>query len=202
VQVEIYDEREIDSETLTKEPDAEALALIDELGLTAQKSEDGARICYPTPTADQAFVMAMLFPKATRLEGYDAGGIPLRVLKEIRSYRMENPSHILVVRHAPPSEIKDPVLLAYTGTENHDYYVTLRDPVWAKFRMVARWGDALDSWESLVAKASKAAGASAIEGLRKIVRQAQGLITDIEQGATWRQITAPVISGIPNNLDS
>lgn len=179
MQVEIYDERETQSDTLEREPDTEALALIEELGLQAQKHESGQRLTHPVPTAEQAFILDMLFPERTKLEDYDAGGIPLRVLKEIRSYRAEHPGVVLVVCHAPPVQVKDPVLLAYHG--EYQWMAThLLGKVSGKMthRMVARWGDALESWEALSTRAQQAA-ADIVETMGKKLAR---LAADIRDG--------------------
>lgn len=184
MQVEVYDEREIEPTTLKREDDAEAVALIEELGLTRQLHDSGNRICYPAPNVEQAFAMEMLFPAATYVQDYDAGGLPLRVLKEIRSYRAENPDHLLVVRHAAPAILKDPVLLAYTGkpANSIDYYAKAQVPEWPKFRMIARWGDALASWADLATEAAKIATAQMNEELLDIIAQCEARRAAIAKG--------------------
>lgn len=198
MQVEIYDERELDPATLQQEPDHEALALIEELGLTRQTNDSGARIAYPVPTADQGFVMETLFAKATKLELYDAGCIPLRVLKEIRSYRAENPDHLLVVRHCTPAEVKDPVLLAFTETSEpkyRDYHALAESPQWPNFRLIARWGDALESWDKLMVKASELATAAYDEALVSIMGRIDAERAKLARGFKVRQVRRPQLWG-------
>lgn len=148
---EIFDERELDSETLKPEADEEAMALIASLGLRTHST--GERIAYPKPTKEQATVIRILFPTMTKLADYDAGIIPLRVLKEIRSYRAEHPAHHLYIAHDTPVVVADPVLIAIEGYE----WNTFDSNAW---RLIARWGTALDSWEKLyslaIAKQHKA----------------------------------------------
>lgn len=189
--VEIYDEREINSATLSKEPDDEAIALINELGLKAQLTDSGSRLAYPTPTEDQCFVMEVLFPSATKLEEYNAGAIPLRVLKEIRSYRAENPTHILVVRHCTPVEVKDPILLAWHGDRQHSWLATQRTGQFAQTKLIARWGDALDSWESLVAKASEVATKNMDNAMQEIISKCEGMRASIARGIKVRKSQVP-----------
>lgn len=193
MQVEVYDEREIQSDTLSREPDGEALALIEELGLTKQKSEDGQRITYPCPTADQSMVLRVLFPTATKLTDYDAGGLPLRVLKEIRSYRAENPSHLLIVRHSPPTTVIDPVLVAWTG-EDHEYYWNGARAEPRKLRLVARWGDALESWDALLKKAMARASEQFDRALAGIIGQAQAVRARIAAGEPVQTHEMPSLS--------
>lgn len=175
MQVEIYDERELDTSTLATEPDAEALAIIDELGLTNQKTGSGARLNYPKPTEDQSFVMSVLFSEKTKLEAYDAGGIPLRVLKEIRNYRAENPTHRLYVLHAPPAQVKDPVLIACDG--QHEWQDGPR-----MCRLIARWGDGLESWDKLMGKATKRFTASYDGACAGIIAQLEVIRASIKAG--------------------
>lgn len=180
--IEVYDEREVNSATLTKECDAEALALLAELGLTQQVSEAGTRIAYPKPTADQAFVMEVLFPTATKLQRYDAGSIPLRVLKEIKTYRADNPSHLLIVRHSPPAMVKDPILLAWTGNKAHEWLAEQPSGQWDSMRLIARWGDALDSWATLAERAADVMTARTLEKLSSIVAQCEQMQAAIKKG--------------------
>lgn len=154
IDVEIYDERETSIDG--PEPDEEALALIEELGLTAQV-EDGGRITYPEPTEAQAMVLMALFPTVTRVDRYDAGAIPLRVLKEIRSFRSEHHGTDLYVCHQPPAKIDDPVLVSYSGT----LYGSDTESLFrfgGKVRLVARWGDALRPWAELYDDAMQVVG--------------------------------------------
>jgi hypothetical protein len=166
--VEIYDERELCPETLAIEPDDEALAIIAEMGLTRQVEESGARVAYPKPTADQGFVIATLFPTSTPLHRYDAGAIPLRVLKEVRSYTTENPTHRLIVRHCPPAQVKDPIILACTG----QYTWQDEQNNWDDKRMIARWGDGLESWDALLTRAQHVMAKNAADVLDNIVARA------------------------------
>lgn len=157
--VEIFDQREVDGE-LKEESNAEATQLIAELGLKGQLTTDDKRICYPNPNREQQIVLEGLFPAATLVENYAADCIPLRVLKEIRSYKAEHPNHPLVIRHAAPAVLKDPILLAFTNEAYFQYpwfsCERCASNGWQNFRLIARWGDALLSWDKLAEKAAKA----------------------------------------------
>jgi hypothetical protein len=194
IAVEIYDERELCPETLTVEPDAEAQALIDELGLKRQVEESGGRVAYPKPTVDQAFIIAILFPTATRLDNYDAGAIPLRVLKEIRSYRAENPTHRLIICHSSPAQVKDPILLACTGPYHwtDDQAGNMDDK-----RLVARWGDGLESWDALMERAQRVMAKGATDALENIIAKAQTVRDLLRSGQVGvRQI--PKLTNMPD----
>lgn len=192
--VEIYDERELDSSTFKPECDTEALQLIEELGLTQQKGENGKRLAYPQPTADQGFIIGALFTQATKLENYSAGSIPLRILKEIRSYKAENPGHLLLVRHCAPAQVKDPILLAFTGGYT---WMWDQSATWTDFRLVARWGDALDSWENLMVQAQKVAATKALLALNLIIRKATSMRESIDATRTWPSNDVPTLSNLP-----
>lgn len=189
---EIFDERELDTTTLTTEPDDEAIALIQELGLNRQ-IESGARVCYPKPTADQALVMQYLFPAATKLDDYDAGMIPLRILKEIRSYKAEHPTHRLIIRHSPPAQVKDPILLACIGDNSwSDTAVDMFD----NKRMIARWGDALESWDTLLERAERMLSKVAENALSREIAKLTMLRDAVRSGQTIRRV--PQVINMPD----
>jgi hypothetical protein len=175
-QIEIFDQREVDGELKT-ECDAEALQIIMELGLKGQVNSNQTRVRYPSPNAEQQIVLEGLFPAATTVEEYAADCIPVRVLKEIRSYKAENPNHVLVIRHAAPAIMKDPVLLAYVNESNRNYDWYARDRCangqWQDFRIIARWGDALDDWATLAKRATKAITEEYCKSLTQIVAQVE-----------------------------
>ncbi len=196
--VEIYDERELCQETLTREPDAEALAIIEQLGLKLQVTKDGARLAYPRPTAEQTIVIDALFPSVSKLVNYDAGGIPLRVLKEIRSYGAENPNHILVVRHSPPSEVRDPILLAYAG--EHSWMADNTTSGLRDFRLIARWGDALDSWQTLLERAQGVLAKRAIEALEGIEARAAAIRARVLKTGNFPSVRMPQLDNIPDGF--
>ena len=187
---EIFDERELDT-TLTKELDDEAIALIEELGLNRQ-IESGTRICYPKPTADRALIMQYLFPTATRLEDYDVGLIPVRVLKEIRSYKTDHPTHRLVIRHSPPAQVKDPILLACIGDNS---WSDLSLDMFDNKRMIARWGDALESWDTLLERAERAVSKVAEQALSREIAKLTMLRDAVRAGHTIRRV--PQIVNMP-----
>lgn len=146
MQVEIYDERELNITGC--EPEPEALAIIEELGLKRQLTESGERMPYPKPTQEQIFVMKILFGQCTEIKNYDAGVIPYRILKEIKSYIGENPNHGLYIYHAPIA-IDDPILISIPD-KNYSWYAREQPEQW---RLIARWGDALLPWDELYNKA-------------------------------------------------
>lgn len=202
VQVEVFDEREIDSSTLMPEPTDEAVALLQELGLVNQltvtvKSEVATteRITHPIPTDVQRMVMEALFPSATLLKDYIVGCIPLRVLKEIKAYKAEHPEHILVIRHIKANQMKDPILIAYTQPQ-HAWYATQEIPgsEWRNFRMIARWGDGLEDWNVLYKRATKVLSEGTLVALAEIIAQCQVAKTLIESGVMPKNSNKPSVS--------
>lgn len=188
--VEIYDERETTVEG--PEVDAEALALIEELGLTAQ-IEEGERITYPTVTESQSMVLMALFPQLTRVDRYDAGAIPLRVLKEIRSFMAEHPGTPLYVCHQPPAQVSDPVLVAYSGHvygENTESLFRFGDK---PPRLVARWGDALKPWDELHREAMQVAASLLDDMAERLI----GVADRIRKGGIALK-AMPEINGLPD----
>lgn len=191
--IEIYDERELDAVTLTTEPDTEALDLIHELGLKRQLNENGSRVAYPSLTEDQILIIRTLFSQATRLEDYDAGAIPLRVLKEIRSYKAENPSHRLVICHAPPAQIKDPILLSCSSP--YSYVDTSMDTFDGK-RLIARWGDGLEAWDVLLARAQAIMRTKAEKAIGQMISKLTMLRQQVVAGDVDLR-TIPTLSEVP-----
>lgn len=183
MEIQIFDERELDSD-LKQESDEEALDLMRELGFSAP--DTAARICYPRPTAEQGFILSTLFPTRTKLTNYTQGTIPVRVLKEARSYMQEFPGHRLFVLSEPPATVVDPVLIA----SDSEYEWQNDDP--ARWRLIARWGNALESWDKLLIKASEVHKASVIDKLKKYLAMA-------ESGILTRRVTISV-SGLGMDL--
>lgn len=204
VEVEIYDERELDSETLIPEPTDEAVALLQELGLTNQLSivkkadkEVTERVTHPTPTDIQRLVMEGLFPSATKLEDYRVGCIPLRVLKEIKVYKQEHPDHVIVIRHVKNNQMKDPIVIAYTRPE-HKWMATHENPgsSWSEFRMIARWGDGLEDWNTLYKKAKKVISEGTLEALNEIISKCTIAKQMIQSGIMPKNSNTPTVNHV------
>lgn len=191
--VETYNEAELTTAgSVDPSEAAERDDLISKLGLKAQMME-GKALEYPCPSAEKMFAIDVLFPTGTKIEDYNAGSIPVRVLKEAAYYRSLHPEHVLVVRHETPAIIKDPVLLAYTDTKYAWQWATAQ----AKdYRLIARWGDALDSWDRLVMRAREVVGKQARNALDRIIKRAEYLkSTALVIG--WPQKELPTLGNIP-----
>lgn len=192
MQVEIFDEREMLPDKVTIENGA--LDLIRELGLKTMPT--GERIAYPIPNKQQWFVISLLFPERTKIEDYDAGGIPLRVLKEIKSYKAEYPSHVLVICHQAKALVKDPVLLAYTG--QYSWAATHSSTDAGSFRLVARRGDALDSWEQLAKRAAVIMKDNLRAECKKSISRLQRIMNELnDMGIVDNTIPTVMLNNLP-----
>lgn len=161
MEIEVYDKTEQtvnDAGQLVAETDAEALALIEQLGLTGQQERNTSalnkvdevsekqihwRNHYDLITAEQQMVLIELFPEVCKVENYKNGPIPVRILKEI-SFIKDHFAFVYVC-YAPPAELVDPVLIAVN--EEIGYWNKAR--MLTKCNLIARWGDALKPWAEL-----------------------------------------------------
>jgi len=141
----------------TQEIEAEAVAMIEELGLTGQSQlitqaeedidEDGVgvRIPYPKMSPAEVAIYETLFPVKDPVHKYSATIIPIRVMQVIQHAKglfkglfiwhdkVMNPDPVLVGTRAKPE-----------GQYGDDYY------------LLARWGDALVGITELKKTAEKA----------------------------------------------
>lgn len=164
MQIETYEIEEIkDSEASTMAADAEAMELIEKLELDGQKSlsnpETLTRFPYPRLTSKQEAVFTAMFPEQSNARSYNAGIIPLRVLQVIAYCQTCPQTKYLQIWHTRiPKE--DPILIGSPTQYSNEKY------------LLARWGDALPTFEELTAKALpmvKAKFAAEIEkGLAKL----------------------------------
>jgi len=135
--VETYEQTEVDCDGQV-ECDAEAVALIEQLGLEGQqqllrKAEGGQveRCPYRKMTADEAFVYGELLSKQTSLRRYADGPIPVRVL-QVAAHAKDLFDEV-EVWHAASADIKDPLLVGINKGPNYSV---------ERF-ILARWGDVL-----------------------------------------------------------
>lgn len=143
MQVETYEAVETTEKGV--ECDAEALALIEKLGLDGQKKlnvtgegeGDPRRNPYRKLTAQEGFVYGQLLTGRSKLKDFSEGPIPLRVL-QVASHAQPLFGY-LEVWHSENADIKDPLLLGINGES------------WRPERFIlARWGDVLEPLEKLV----------------------------------------------------
>jgi len=146
MRVETYECQETAAEPI--EATEEAIALMDELGLEGQQklvsvdeNKQPRRCPYSEATEEQMFIMNYVVPKIVKIESYNSGPIPLRVLQVVsraKSIGMED----IVVRCKNTQQVDDPIV---TGTMHLD-----PDSAWMTTTfLLARWGEELTSWTKL-----------------------------------------------------
>lgn len=150
MQVQTYECEETAEETV--EMTAEAIALIEKLGLEGQQALIGAdeesgekqRVPYREMNGEELFVFRTLCPHRQKLQDYKQSPIPIRVL-QVASYATElNFFDRLVVWDTESQTVPDPVLIGETGSE------------WSATRyLLARWGEHLDEWPAMIAAAAR-----------------------------------------------
>lgn len=146
--VETYEVTELDSEN-NPECEAEAVALIEQLGLTGQQklltrsNGETVRAPYRRMTLDEAFVYGKVLPQKTKLDAYSDAPIPVRVL-QVAAHAKEL-YESLYVWHPQNADEKDPLLVGINGP-----YYSPRETF-----ILARWGEELLSFAELAKKAGK-----------------------------------------------
>lgn len=132
----------------TPEIEAEALQLIETLGLKGQKTlitpkpEGGERFQYPEMTKLELAVYGEVFPQKTVIEEYAAGIIPIRVMQV--AAHAKGFCDAVQVWHKKMRD-PDPILVGTKGA--NEYAATFK-----RF-ILARWGDALKDFSELVKEA-------------------------------------------------
>lgn len=152
MEVETYEIEETTTEGKPpEEVEAVAIQMIEEMGLDGQKKllagpedEVGTRIPYPIMKASEKAVYEQICTSKADLVDYSAGIIPLRVLQVAAHARdifeglevwypdIHDPDPILVGKRKPPGR-----------TYGQEYF------------LLARWGEVLEPFEELAAKAEK-----------------------------------------------
>jgi hypothetical protein len=179
--IEIYDMLE-KTEMDVAGIDDDSKHLIEALNLDGQRellNPDKTTIRpYNNITKDQQFICSVLFPECTSLNKYNAGPIPYRILKEAAAAK-EHCGYLYIL-HESSIQVKDPVLVGssdeiYGNKISHDYQ-------WRKISLIARWGTALDSWETLYEKAVKLFNMTSLNSFRSLKEQVEIAISLLEQG--------------------
>lgn len=149
MQIETFEQTEVVGGKLEDENSAEALALIETLGLHGQiamttktKENVSVRCPYRVMTKKESRVYEHLYPNKVSIENYRDSMIPLRVLQVAAHAKSLNIYKSITV-WCEDGRPTDPVLVGdiKTGewqTETH---------------ILARWGDALESFDVLYQKA-------------------------------------------------
>lgn len=164
--VETFEVTEVDADG-NVECDAEALELIEQLGLAGQqklltKSDDGkdTRCPYRKMTLEERLVYTTICPKDSELRSFSDSAIPVRVL-QVAAHAVGLFEEIRVWS-ARTADIKDPVLVGKNkGSDGYTY----------EFFMLARWGEVLEPFDKLLALALDIARKSRKACLAKVIAE-------------------------------
>jgi hypothetical protein len=135
MKVETYEEKECYVE-LDEKGKEEVAGLINTLRLKGQESlltKDGGRCPYREMTSEEFFVYEKVCPTKQKVEEYDGGPIPLRVLQ--------------IVSHA--REFFDHMLVWHAGRGNPDPVLAGYKTPGGKAFLLARWGTELEEFPIL-----------------------------------------------------
>ncbi len=174
MQIETYECEELKaSDATTMAVDAEAVALIEQLGLEGQQAitnkETMTREPYREMTKLELFVWSTACPEKTEVNKYRLSPIPLRILQVIAYAKSLGIYRRIEVWH--PQQIKDDPLLV--GMPNDAEYSSRR-------HLLARWGDSLAPFTEMQERA-KAIFARKLEAeLKTIKREADAALANID----------------------
>ncbi len=175
MEVETYEV--IETTSAGVECDAEAIKLIEALGLTGQQelvtAPEGTptRNPYRLMTREELHVYKILMPKESRIEAYSDGPIPLRVL-QVAAHAKDMFDWLTVC--CPATGPKDnPILI---GVKAHATHRSLE-----KERFIlARWGDCLLPFEKMKEKAAAIAREGVIAAMNKVRAEVAATIAGLE----------------------
>lgn len=165
--VETFEIQEVDEQS--SEQNVECLELLTELELIgqrrfyAQESEGDGVFPYRKMTAQEKLVIQTLLPEATNLHDYSDAPMPLRVLqvaahaKGLVRHKADK-DYAIEVWHPSNADYKDPYLVLRDGEKygRHQYYI------------LARWGDELDNFNTMIEAAKKILAAKRQAALAQI----------------------------------
>jgi len=132
--------------------DAEAIELIEKLGLTGQKSlvnpTTVTRLPYQVMTNEEFKVYKAVCPEACAVKDFDAETIPLRVIQVYAGALELSLFKRVEIWYAKEAKIdKDPFLVGVTSNNNRSWE--------EKFYLLARWGKELISFDEMKSLAVK-----------------------------------------------
>lgn len=160
------------TEMLVETCEAEAIVLIESLGLEGQqellvpteRDSHGARLPYLKLTSEQQSVFQLLYPQETGMSVLSSPILPSPV-QEIANHAKEVFKELFVWERANNSSQDNLVLIGCNDTLMH------RDMF-----LLARWGNALEPYSSLKEKATSVFRRNRKNRLIEIVEQANALI--------------------------
>lgn len=172
VQVQTFEQTEVNAVGETEKLDAEAIELSERLGLTGQRSlvstGEVKTLCpYRVMTKEERVVYEMLCPEKQKVENYDKGPIPLRVLQVLAHAKELGIFTGFKVWHATIGD--DPILVAYK--EEHSS---------ATWFLLARWGEVLEDFAVLGQRALAQWKPQVEARLREIQSQVTGHLATVQ----------------------
>lgn len=172
--VETYEVGEVADQAA--EQSEEALRLAESLGLTGQVSlvrGDTKTMCpYRRMTREEEFTYRELCGKRVSVERYADGPLPLRVLQVIAHGRECAFKTLQVWCPETPTE-KDPVLVGYMPDPERSWTDGIA-------YLLARWGDELESFPTLMARARERCKARLKAEWEKIAGTAQAKLASLD----------------------
>lgn len=178
MQVETYEIEDASSEASAMANDAEAIELIERLGLSGQQritnKETVTRIPYRAMEAREMLVYRALCEEDKPLEDYSADAIPLRVLQVAALAKETGMFQKLRVWYPSEARIDDPVLVGVAQRHPHADHPEqwMRNLTSDTFYMLARWGKTLLPFEKLEELALKMCRTRRISQLKKAIQEA------------------------------
>jgi len=174
MQIETYECEELkNSDATTMAVDAEAIELINKLGLEGQKSltnqETLTRDPYREMTKLEHFVWRTVCPESSLLSTYKLSPIPLRILQVAAYARELGIFEELEVWH-PKQVVDDPLLI---GWKKENKYSSRR-------HLIARWGEHLMSFEEATERAKQVFKAQFQSKIARIERELDQVKQDIQ----------------------
>ena len=187
-QVETFECSETASEPI--EASEEAIGIIDSLGLAGQqslvsKTDKKDRCPYRAMRADEAFVYRTICPRSVEIKKYEGSPIPLRVLQIAAHANSLGIFKEMYVWSQEDSTTKDPVLVAV----KHGGYEFIDDGLF----ILARWGDELETFSTLLKKAIGIARERLMSQARKMLPIVENM-SDSDIVRAGRQSRIEVVS--------
>lgn len=172
MQVETFEQTEETIEGKENASNEEAIKLIEEMGLVGQKEKvvSGVVRCpYRQMAKTEERVYQTLYPEVTPIEKYDAGMIPLRVL-QVASHAKALGLYDCIEVWGERTKPIDPILVGRIGSsispkERH---------------ILARWGNALESFDVLYEKARIALAKKMKAKLESKISECQAKLPSVE----------------------
>jgi hypothetical protein len=175
MQVETYETEDATSEASAMANDSAALELIRSCGLKGQMatSNEGTvtRIPYQEMLQEERTVYQTLFPRSKKVEDYDAGVIPLRVLQVIAHAQSCKMFKEIVIWYPETARIDDPVLVGIVEPRQYSQV----------FYKLARWGKALAPFDRLKSEAIGILRTKKMDSLRKALQTVQSQLVVVPQ---------------------